>query len=115
VIAAIPVPKDTFDKGEAGPILSTFAANIETIMADPRVTEGTGTTTRDASGLLKYWVDFTVTYTDPVRAPNGASADALVPVGHLRVDSSGAGRSLPPGTESIISAVYANLQAAAGG
>lgn len=115
VIAAKAVQKSVFDQGQAGASLLPFAQAIEQVMDDPRVTGAAGDSIRDDSGLIAYVVTFTVTYTDPVRAPYGASADATVGVDMLDFTDATIGRTLRTGVMGVIDSVYANLQAAAGG
>lgn len=115
VVAALPVQKQAFDKGESGTTLSNFADAIEQVMADPRVIAGVGAQSIDSSGLLADNVIFTVEYIDPVRAPNGATATATVGVGQLNFSDAAIGRTLLGGVTAVIDGVYANLQAAAGG
>lgn len=115
VIAALPVPETAFDGGTSGTMLGEFAAAIESVMEDSRVIAGTGSQTIDDAGLLTDNVIFTVQYIDPVRAPNGATAQATVGVGQLVSMSLGGGVHTQVGVQGIIDAVYANLQAAAGG
>lgn len=115
VIASRTVQRAIFDKGEAGIELTNFAQAIEQIMATPHVTSAVGTQDLDDTNLLTDNVDFTVTYTDPVRAPNGATAVASVNVNLLDFSDALIGRTLLGQVQAIIDGVYANLQAAAGG
>src|SRR5438093_12794287 len=63
VIASIPVQRDVFNKGQAGPELTNFANAIEQIMNVTPVVAAAGTQSLDASGLLQDFVTFTVEYT----------------------------------------------------
>lgn len=115
VIAAMPVQESVFDAGASGPQLTNFAQAIEQVMSDPRVIAGTGSQSIDPSGLLADQVVFTVQYVDPVLAPNGATAQAVVGVSQLDFSDALIGRTLSAGVTAIIDGVYANLKAAAGG
>jgi hypothetical protein len=115
VIAAMPVSEAVFNGGPSGFVLSEFAKAIEQVMSDPRVTAGVGSQSIDDSGLLTDSVLFTVEYTDPVLAPNGATAQATVPVKMLATPDPNKGGMPVPDAITIIDGVYANLKAAAGG
>ncbi len=115
VIASVPVSRLVFDKGEAGPELANFAQAIGTVMSDPRVIAGVGSQSIDDTGLLADYVVFTVQYIDPVRAPNGATALASVPVGVLLTTNATGANVFGQGPLGIIDAVFSNLKAAAGG
>jgi hypothetical protein len=84
-------------------------------MGDPRVTAGFGSQSIDDSGLLADNVVFTVEYTDPVHAPDGATAQATVPVRMLETPDTIKGGVSVSEVTAIIDGVYANLKAAAGG
>ena len=115
VTAAFPVAQDVFDQGNAGPTLSAFAKNIEAIMEDSRVIAGVGSQTIDDSGLLSDNVVFTVQFIDQLLAPNGATALATVGVNLLSSQFTPHQGESATSAGAIIDAVYANLQAAAGG
>jgi hypothetical protein len=115
VIASKALQQRSFDQGEAGAELDSFATSIEDVMADPRVIAATGSQSIDDSGLLADNVLFTVQYIDPVHAPNGATAQATVGVNQLNFSDQQTGSTLQAGVTATIDGVYANLKAAAGG
>lgn len=115
VVASIPVQEDVFNQGAAGSELSNFAQGIEAVMALPHVTAAVGDQTIDQSGLIADNVVFTVTYTDPVNAPYGATAQVLIGARRLDFTDALIGRTLLAGVTADIDAAYANLKAAAGG
>ena len=115
VVAARPVDKVFFSAGTSEPILAGFAQAIETVMGDPHVIAGVGDQELDAAGLLVDNVVFTVEYTDPVHAPNGATALATVPVTFLNFSDAESAFPNQSSVTAIIDGVYANLKAAAGG
>ena len=114
-IVSMPVQQAAFDAGASGVELTNFAQAVEYVMTDPRVIAGVGSQTIGDTGLLADYVVFTVQYTDPVHAPNGATALASVGVGLLDFSDATIGNTLRADVIRIIDGVYANLKAAAGG
>jgi hypothetical protein len=115
VIASMPVQKNVFDSGTAGPELTALADAIEQIMALTEVVAATGTQTIDSSGLIADQVAFTVEYVPPGTTSTSITAEALVPIGYLNFTDALIGQTSLANTEAIITAVYNNLQNAAGG
>jgi len=115
VTASTVVPQSAFDAGSSGTLLATFAQAIETVMQYPHVTHGVGSQVVGASGLLTDTVVFTVTYTDPVKAPNGATATATVPNSLLDFTDPATGSQNKTDVNALLDSTYSNLQAAAGG
>lgn len=115
VTASVPVQQKVFDDGAAGPQLGNLSSAIETLMGYGHVVAGVGSQTIDQSGLIADNVVFTVEYTDSVHAPNGATADATIPVASLDFSDALIGRTLLADAKATIDGVYANLKAAAGG
>lgn len=114
VIASVPVDQGTFDSGGAGPELTAFADNIETIMGRGHVIAGVGSQTIDPSGLILDQVTFTVEYVPTGTSGTSITAEANVPVNLLSIDDPTIDRVLLDEAEAIIDGVYANLKAAAG-
>jgi hypothetical protein len=115
IIANIPVSAIAFSENAAGPELTAFADNIETIVGRGHVIAGTGVQTIDASGLLQDQVSFTVQYVPPNTTGTSITAEALVPVGLLSVDDPAIDRAALAQAEAIVTGVYDNLQSAASG
>lgn len=109
------VPQDAFDQGAAGPLLSTFAGNIEAIIAQGKATGGSGTSSLDASGLQQYAVTFTVTYNPPGAPIGSVTADVDVPVGLLSDSDPATGPASFAQAVALVDATYSNLVALAGG
>lgn len=116
VIASLPVMRDEFDAGTAGPLLQDYANNIEQMMKQQGVVAGQGSQTLDANGLLADNVVFTVQYVPPGGGATAVTAEAVVPTGLLseggdpQIESVALGKA-----EAIIAKVYNNLVAMAGG
>lgn len=115
VIADTWVDRAVFDKGAAGPVLTAFAANIETIIGQGKATGGSPSTALDASGLQQAYVDFTVAYTPPSGIAGPITTDVLVPIGLLNGDDTGRSDSPLALAESLIDDAYDSLVAAANG
>lgn len=111
VIATIPVLRSEFDNGTTGPLLTTFATNIETILGQGKAVGGTAKTELDTNGLLEYYVTFTVAYTPAGAPPNQLTADVDVPIGLLSSADAEIGATLMQEAEAKISAAYDNLVA----
>src|SRR5690242_15017557 len=94
VIAAIPVQRDKFDKGETGVELTNFADAIEQIMALSEVVAGSGKQSIDANGLLADEVAFTVEYVPSANASTSITAEAVVPTPMLNFTDAEIGRVL---------------------
>ena len=116
VIASLPVIRQEFNQGTAGPLLQDYANNIELMMSQPHVIAGQGSQTLDSNGLLADNVVFTVEYVPAGGTASSVTAEAVVPT---RLLSEGGDpqieQVLLPQAEAIISGVYNNLAAMAGG
>jgi len=115
VVANIPVQKDVFDAGQAGTELTNFADAIEQVMTFAHVVAGAGVQVLDDSGLLTDQVSFTVQYVPSGSTGTSITATALIPVAELNFTDATIGETLLAEVKTAIGAVYANLQAAAGG
>src|SRR5690242_9047308 len=115
VIAAIPVQRTVFNAGQAGVELTNFADAIEQIMALSQVVAGSGQQSIDTNGLLADEVAFTVEYVPAANAATSITAEAVVPTPMLNFTDAEIGRTLLSEVEAIITGVYNNLKAAAGG
>jgi hypothetical protein len=115
VIASIPVQRDVFTSGGAGPELTDFSNAIEQIMARPEVIAGIGSQQLDPNGLLADYVTFTVQYVGPNTASSGVTAEADVRVGMLNFTDGLIGQTLLKEVLAIIAATYNALKAAAAG
>lgn len=115
VVADLWVLKETFDSGQAGPQLTTFADNIETIIGQGKATGGSPFTDLDGSGLQEVFVSFTVAYAPPGAAAGPITTDVNVPVGLLSESDAEIGRSLLTQAEAMIEDGWNNLVAAANG
>jgi hypothetical protein len=115
VIASMPVQASVFNAGGAGPELTAFADGIETMFGRGHVIGAAGAQTIDPSGLLQDQVAFTVQYVPAGSASTSITAEALVPVGYLNQSDPVILEAALNNAEAIITAVYDNLQAAAGG
>jgi len=114
IIVAMPVPQESFDAGDAGPILSTLADGIEAIIGQGKAIGGSGTSALAPSGLTEYFVTFEVGY-NPPGAPSGTvTADVNVPVGLLAEGVSVGGYSSLAAAEAIIDKAYQNLVSLSG-
>lgn len=115
VIASLPVQKETFDGGFAGPLLTDYGNNIELMMRQPGVIAGRGEQTLQEDGLLRDNVTFTVRYVPAGSTGTSNTAEAVVPSGLLSEGGDPAiERVLLAQAEAIIAKVYANLKSAAG-
>ncbi len=116
VIASLPVIRQEFNQGTAGPLLQDYANNIELMMSQPHVIAGQGSQTLDSNGLLADNVVFTVQYVPAGGTASSVTAEAVVPT---RLLSEGGDPAIEqvvlPQAEAIISGVYNNLVAMAGG
>lgn len=109
VIASLPVMKEEFDAGTAGPQLTDFANAIETIISQGKAIGGTGTTNLDANGLEEYFVTFTVAY-NPTGAPIGAvTTDVDVRIGLLNFTDGAIGAAAEAQVVALIDDAYNNL------
>lgn len=116
VIASLPVLRKEFDQGTAGPLLTSYADNIEQLMSFPHVIAGQGAQTLDANGLLADNVVFTVEYVPASGQATSVTAEAVVPTGLLSEGGDPAiERVLIAQAEAIIQNVYDNLAAMAEG
>lgn len=115
VIASVPVDQTEFDVAGTGPILESTAEAIETVMTDQRVIAGSPSQSIDSSGLLADNVVFTVQYVPPGSSGTDITADATVPVTLLNFSEEPRDQLNAARVETIIDAVYTNLQNAAGG
>ena len=116
VIASLPVAKIDFDAGTAGPILASYANDIEVLMNYPHVIGGQGTQTIDATGLIQDNVAFVVQYVPTSGTGTAITAEAVVPSGLLSEGGDPAIESILLGeARAIINGVYDNLVSLAGG
>lgn len=116
IIANYPVQKDEFDKGTAGPLLTTFANGIEDIYNRSPVSGAVGTQQLDeVSGLLEDFVTYTVVYVPPGSSNTSITAEADVPVGLLSEGDVTISETLLAEAENIIQKVYDNLVSTANG
>ena len=115
VIATTLVDEVFFQAGTAGPIIKDFADSIESVMRNGKATGGTGTTALDASGLMAYFVTFTVAYNPPGSPAGTVTTDADVPVTLLTGADSAQGYVNIAQANAIIDAAYANLVALSNG
>lgn len=116
VIASCVVDKAVFDKGEEGPLLTSFADDIEQLMNYQHVIAGQGSQRIDANGLVQDYVTFVVEYVPASGPQTSITAEADVPNGLLTEGGDPTfERALIAQAEQLIDKVYANLVAAAGG
>lgn len=115
VIASVPVQESVFNGGQAGPELTAYADNIETIMGRGHVIGGVGTQSIDSNGLLADQIAFTVQYVPAGGQETSITAEALVPVGLLSQSDPAIESVLLNEAEAIITRVYDNLVNAASG
>lgn len=115
VIATIPVVKAEFDDGTAGPLLTSFAENIEEIMGQGKAISGAPKSELDNSGLTEYYVTFTVAYNATGIPTNSLTADVDVPIGLLSSSDALIGRTLVGEAETLIDETYTNLEKMAAG
>lgn len=109
VIATIPVMKKEFDDNTAGPLLTTFADNIEAVISQGKAIGGTGTSSLDGSGLIEYFVTFTVSYDPPGVVAGDLTADVDVPIGLLSSADAEIGRTLVEQAEALVDDTYTSL------
>ena len=114
VIATMLVSQDAFDKQAAGPVLTTFADNIEAIIGQGKAVGGAGSSELDGSGLMQYAVTFEVGYNPPGAPVGTVTTDVDVPVGLLNSDDALIGRTLFGQATAMIDAAYSNLVALSG-
>jgi hypothetical protein len=115
VVATALVSQVAFDNNSAAEELSAVANNIETIIAQGKAVSGTSSQTLNASGLLDYFVTFTVAY-NPPGAPAGAvTVDVDVPVNLISVSDPAINKVLLPQAEAIVDKAYQSLVSMAGG
>lgn len=114
VIADIWVSEDEWNAGRASDELDGFAANIEAIMASPKVVGGSSRPGIDPSGLQATDLIFTVGYKTPGSQFPPATVDVAIPSTSIRPE--GAGTSAPGVVAALgeIDKAYATLAAAAG-
>lgn len=116
VIASLPVSKAEFDAGAVGPLLGSYANDIEELVTYQHVIGGQGTQTIDATGLIQDNVAFVVQYVPPSQSGTAITAEAVVPSSLL---SEGGDPQIEnvliAQAKAIIDGVYANLVSAAGG
>ena len=116
IIANYPVPKDEFDSGTAGPILTSFAGGIEDIYGRGKVIGAVGTQTLDdVTGLLDDFVTYTVQYVPPGSSDTSITGEADVPILLLSDSDPTFSEIALNEAEAIIQKVYDNLVAAANG
>jgi hypothetical protein len=116
VIASLPVMAFEFNGGTAGPLLQSYADNIELMMQQPNVIAGQGSQTLDPNGLLADNVVFTVQYVPTGGTATSITAEAVVPNGLLAEGGDPTIQaSLLAQAEQIISDTYNNLVLMAGG
>lgn len=115
VIASYPVSEQDFQGGYAVQVLTDFADGVEYIMGQPHVIGAVGTQVLDVNGLLSDSVVYTVQYVDPVKAPNGITAEATVPVSDLVSIPQAQERGSAVNAENYIVDAYNSLVTAAGG
>ena len=109
VVAVIPVVKREFDAGTAGPLLTTFADNIEAVIGQGKAVDGSGKSVLDDNGLVEYYVTFTVGYDPPGAPPGQVTADVDVPIGLLSEGDAELGATLLAQAEAQVTAAYDNL------
>lgn len=116
VICTIPVPQAEFDDGTEGPLLTSFANDVESLMNYQHVIAGQGTQRSDANGLTKDYVTFVVEYVSSSKIASSVTAEADVPVNLLSEGGDPQIESvLLAEARAIIDKVYANLVSAASG
>lgn len=115
VMAEMWLAKAAFDAGTTGPILTTLAQSIETIIRDGKAIGGSPTTILDGNGLQQSYVTFVVAYTPPGGTAGQITTDVDVPVGLLSAGFDFQEFSTINEAEKIVDDAYANLVAAANG
>lgn len=111
IVATTLVSQIAFDSNQAAPELTTFADNIEAVIGQGKAVGGSGSQSLDPSGLLAYFVTFTVGY-DPPGAPTGTvTVDVDVPVGLLGSGDALIGQTLLGEAEKLVDDAYASLVA----
>lgn len=116
VIASLPVPLAEFNAGTAGPVLSSYANDIEELRNYQNVIAAQGGQTIDVTGYIADHVKFYVQYV-PAGGPAAAiTAEAVVPSTLLSEGGDPAIESvLLAEAKKIIDGVYQNLVSTAGG
>lgn len=116
VICSIALAKIDFDAGTSGPLLTSYANDVEELVNYQHVIGGQGTQTIDANGLIQDQVSFVVEYVPPKGSGTSITAEAIVPNGLLGEGGDPAFENILIGeAKAIIDGVYANLVSAAGG
>lgn len=115
VIADIWVTKHEWDQGSTATTLEGFAANIEKVMASPKVESASGGQALDASGLLASEITFQVGYTPPGSAFPPATVDVVIPATQLRPEDVFGSEPGVTAALTEIDTAYGQLVAAAGG
>lgn len=116
IIANYPVPRDEFDNGTAGPLLTSFANGIEDIYNRGKVIGAVGTQTLDeTTGLLQDFVTYTVQYVPPGSTDTSITGEADVPILLLSDSDPTFSEIVLAEAEAIIQKVYDNLVAATNG
>ena len=83
VVAGLTLPQSFVDAGTAAGKLQTYANNIEAVMAGGKVSGASGSQILDQNGLLKDYVDFTVSYTPPGSSGLPLTIESDVPSSYL--------------------------------
>lgn len=116
VICSLAVPKSEFDAGTAGPLIQSFANDVEELATYQHVIGAEGTQTIEATGLIQDNVAFIVQYVPANNPGTAITAEAVVPNGLLTEGGDPQFESvLIAQAKAIIDGVYANLVSAAGG
>ena len=78
VIASLWVTQTEWEAGNAAAILSGYAANIEQVMASPKVESASSGPVLDGSGLQATEITFTVAYTPPGSPPSASGSKRAI-------------------------------------
>lgn len=79
VVCSLVVDADQFNKGTAGPLVTSFADNVEQLMGMSEVIGAQGYQQVQPTGLLADNVSFIVQYVPPGGAASAITAVAIVP------------------------------------